>query len=89
MSTVDPGTYHQMGWQCPLCRRVFSPHVTYCTFCVPFTWPTPQPDSTSNPRPEWVPPTSVPKPDWYGAPIKYFYSDPGVLMCKTGDDACL
>ena len=23
----------QQGWQCPICRRVYSPHISMCLYC--------------------------------------------------------
>lgn len=25
--------YVQQGWQCPICKRVYAPYISMCTFC--------------------------------------------------------
>lgn len=27
------GLFGQQGWQCPICKRVYSPHTFMCYFC--------------------------------------------------------
>lgn len=48
------------GWECPNCRRVYSPITTECGRCS-----TPQAGSAQSPRPVWMRPsvtTSAPLP---------------------------
>lgn len=35
---IENYTYHSMnyiqqGWQCPICKKVLAPFMTYCPFC--------------------------------------------------------
>lgn len=27
------GIFAQQGWQCPICKRVYSPHTAMCYYC--------------------------------------------------------
>lgn len=30
--TVNYGSFVQQGWQCPICKKVLAPFMTYCPF---------------------------------------------------------
>ena len=30
--TVNYGNFIQQGWQCPICKKVLAPFMTYCPF---------------------------------------------------------
>lgn len=31
--TVNYGNFIQQGWQCPICKKILAPFMTYCPFC--------------------------------------------------------
>ena len=30
--TINYGSFVQQGWQCPICKKVLAPFMTYCPF---------------------------------------------------------
>lgn len=30
--TINYGSFAQQGWQCPICKKVLAPFMTYCPF---------------------------------------------------------
>lgn len=39
-SQMIPPPSHQMGWECPKCRRIYAPFVQMCMFCPGVTFTT-------------------------------------------------
>ena len=59
-----------MGWKCPQCGRVNSPHIDVCA-CSVITYPNPYKRFPRFPSPYDGPPKEWPKITWYNDEIVY------------------
>lgn len=62
-----PGASAPQGWQCPVCHRVYAPHVTMCTACPP---------STEQTTPRTVP--AEPEDPRIAVVVEWLGEEPGV-----------
>lgn len=63
MSDWDRIGFTQQGWQCPICKRVYSPSTSMCLYC----WDAKTenvPSTTGTPLVDWSRTTSTTVPKW-------------------------